>query len=318
MRRIVIVGFEGVVALDALGPAEVFAAARAADGGPAYRVELASIGGGRRATSTSIEVVTRPLERARVGPRDTVIVAGGEEPATLRAMRDERLLAWIRRAAPRVHRIGSVCSGSFLLAAAGVLDGRRAVTHWRGCDRLRAMFPRVSVDADAIFVRDGRVWTSAGVTTGIDMALAIVEEDLGAAAADAIAAGLVLYVRRPGFQSQFSDALSSQLAGSEPMRAAVAWIRAHLRQASVPTLARATGMSVRTLHRRCLEHLDVTPAQLVTRVRVEHARALLTSTRLPLKELADQCGFGSATHLTRACERELGLGARDYRTLHSR
>ena len=157
--------------------------------------------------------------------------------------------------------MASVCSGAFILAAAGVLDGKRAATHWMGCDQLARLFPSVTVDANAIFVVDGNLWTSAGVTTGIDMALAMVEQDHGRALADRVAARLVLYVRRPGFQSQFSDAQVAQSDGSEPLGPAITWARRHLAEADVETLARRAGLSVRTLHRRCLETLNTTPGQ---------------------------------------------------------
>src|SRR5262249_12096773 len=155
-------------------------------------------------------------------------------------------------------------------------------------------------DANAIFVRDGRYWTSAGVTTGIDMALAIVERDLGSAAADAVASALVLYVRRPGFQSQFSDAMIAQQTGASPLGSAGAWIRRNLKSANVDALARATRLWVRTLHRRCQEHLQTTPGKLIDRLRVEHARSLIERGGRSAKVIAGQCGFGSATHLRRA------------------
>jgi transcriptional regulator GlxA family with amidase domain len=209
-----------------------------------------------------------------------------------------------------------VCSGAFVLAAAGLLDGRRAATHWIGAEALQREYPAVSVDKNAIFVRDGSVWTSAGVTTGIDMALAIVEEDHGRALADALAAYLVLYVRRPGFQSQFSAALVAQTEASDPLGAAIAWARAHLDEADVERFARRAGMSLRTLHRRCLDRLATTPAKLLDKLRVEHARTLLATSDLAVKALAADCGFGNPARMKRAFEREIGISPRDYRVLH--
>jgi transcriptional regulator GlxA family with amidase domain len=318
MQRVLIVAFEGAVALDIFGPAEVFSAASPPAGAPAYRVEVVTPGGGETGTSTSVPIVTRDVFGVRARPGDTILVAGGEEAAIVAAMADQELLAWLRRAARVARRVASVCSGAFVLAAAGLLDGRRATTHWRGCARLAHLFPRVSVDANAIFVADGSVWTSAGVTTGIDMALAMVEKDHGRKLADSIAAGLVLYARRPGFQSQFSEALVSQLEDSSPLGAAVAWIRNHLGEASVDRLARASALSVRTLHRRCHEHLSLTPAKLIEKVRVEQARTLLVTTRASAKAVAAQCGFGTATNMKRAFERELGVAPAEYRLLHAR
>jgi transcriptional regulator GlxA family with amidase domain len=209
-----------------------------------------------------------------------------------------------------------VCSGAFVLAAAGILDGKRATTHWSAAGELARRYPAITVDSDAIFIRDGRVWTSAGVTTGIDMALAIVEDDLGRAVADDVAARLVLYMRRPGFQSQWSAALVAQTADSDPLGPAIAWARANLASADVDALARHAGLSVRTLHRRCLEQLATTPAKLIDRLRVENARTLLATSRLPAKTLAAACGFGNPTRMNRAFERQLGIGPREYRILH--
>jgi len=347
MPRVVVVAFEDVQTLDALGPAEVFASVGRRTGEPHYRVVLASVGGGARRMSSGISVDTVDLRALRPRPTDVVVVAGGEEHAIRAAIGDAGLRRWIVRALPVVRRMTSVCSGAFVLAAAGLLDGKRATTHWSACDRLAQAFPRVEVDRNAIFIEQGRIWTSAGVTTGIDMALAIVEQDLGRAVADAVAASLVLYVRRPGFQSQFSDALVAQTSASDPLGPAIAWARANLGAADVGALARRAGLSVRTLHRRCRELLGITPAKLLDKLRVEHARALMATpdrgrhdqrrparggraarrrqetTRTPplspppVKALAAHSGFGNAARMKRAFVRELGIAPRDYRMLHA-
>jgi transcriptional regulator GlxA family with amidase domain len=317
MKRVVLVLVPGVQSLDLTGPAEVFAAARR-DGRPAYCLEFAAVGGGEVEASCGLRVSSKDLLQIRPRASDIVVVAGAPEPAIRAAVADQELLAWLRRAAGAVERMTSVCSGAFVLAAAGLLDGKRATTHWQGVEQLARMHPRVTVDGNAIFVRDGRIWTSAGVTTGIDMALAIVEEDLGRTVADAIAAALVLYVRRPGFQSQFSAALVAQTSSSDPLGAALSWARGHLARADVETLAKRAGLSVRTLHRRCLEHLGTTPAKLIDRLRIEHARTLLITSSLPAKVLAAQCGFGNSTRMKRVFQRELGIGPIEYRLLHAR
>ncbi|MDD9970943.1 MAG: helix-turn-helix domain-containing protein, partial [Myxococcales bacterium] len=190
--------------------------------------------------------------------------------------------------------------------------------HWQACGPLANMFPDLSVDANAIYVNDGRLWTSAGVTTGIDMALAMVEHDHDAALADAVAAALVLYVRRPGFQSQFSQALIGQLERSDPLSQVTAWIRDHLEEADVERVAQAAGMSIRTLHRHCRDRLGLTPAKLIDRLRVEHATTLLSTTDALAKEVADQSGFGTVARMTRAFDRQLGVPPREYRLLHRR
>lgn len=317
MRRVLVLVIDGVQTLDATGPAEVFAAARQGDR-PVYKVEFGSIGGGERVSSSGLRMLTKDLTPMRLQADDTIVVAGADQSKIETAMRDAVLLRWLQRAARSGARITSVCSGAFLLAAAGLLDGKRAATHWLGCKLLSRLFPKVEVDPNAIFVRDGELWTSAGVTTGIDMALAIVESDFDRAAADTIAALLVLYVRRPGYQSQFSQALIAQNEGSDPLGAALAWARANLDRADIEALARRAGLSVRTLHRRCLQHLGTTPAKLMDKLRVEHARTLLTTSALPTKLLAEQCGFGNATRMHRAFVRELGMGPRDYKVLHNK
>jgi transcriptional regulator GlxA family with amidase domain len=316
MRRAIIVTFEGGTGLDVTGPAEVLGVARGKQGEPAYQVIVAASGGGVLSMSSGVRLVTRDLARIRPRQGDLVLVAGGNEAPLLAAMGDARLLRWLRSAARSVERLSSVCSGAFILAQAGLLDGKRAATHWLGCTRLAQMFPKVTVDASSIFVVDGNVWTSAGVTAGIDMALALVEADFGRAAADSIAASLVLYVRRPGSQAQFAEPLLAQLAASDPLHSVVGFIRGHLREANVESVARATGHSVRTLHRRCVEHLGLTPGKLVDRLRVEYARTLLATSEQSAKELATSCGFGSPSHLTRTFQRELGMSPRDYRLLH--
>lgn len=315
MRRVLVLLIHGVQSLDATGPAEVFAAAQKA-GRPFYKVEFGSIGGGERISSSGLRMQTKDVTAMRLQPDDTIVVPGAGEAWIAVAVQDAAILRFLQRAARSGARMTSVCSGAFLLAAAGLLDGKRAATHWLGCKPLADTFPKVQVDPNAIFVRDGDVWTSAGVTTGIDMALAIVENDIDRTVADNVAALLVLYVRRPGYQSQFSQALIAQNESSDPLGAALAWARANLEHADIEALARRAGLSVRTLHRRCLQHLGTTPAKLMDKLRVEHARMLLSTSELPTKLLAERCGFGNATRMHRAFIRELGIGPRDYRVLH--
>jgi transcriptional regulator GlxA family with amidase domain len=315
VQRVVLVAFPGLQTLDASGPAEVFACASRLRGEPCYEVVLASSAGGIVGTTCGFELQTRRLDRIRPRRTDTVLVSGGEDRAVRAAVADERLGVWLSRAARVVRRVGSVCSGAFVLARIGLLDGRRAATHWSACDALRAFRPAVTVDRNAIYVREGKVWTSAGVTTGIDMALAMVEEDFDRALADRIAAQLVLYARRPGFQSQFTEELLAQMKAGDPFGAIMARARSQLRALDVPRLAKLAGLSPRTLHRRCLEHLGITPARLVARLRVEHARMLLSTTDRPLKSIAYESGFSNNERMRRAFERELGVRPREVRLL---
>jgi transcriptional regulator GlxA family with amidase domain len=280
---------------------------------------VAAAGGGPIALTSGITVAARRLETLRPQPTDTVLVAGGADAAIDRAAADPTLMAWVSRAARTVARIGSVCDGAMLIASAGILDGRRAATHWASCDRLARLHPKVQVDREAIFVRDGRVWTAAGVSTGIDMALAMVEEDHGRRLADSVAARLVLFTRRPGFQSQFSEELVAQTSASDPLGPVIAWLRSNLKaRLDVDAVARKAGLSVRSLHRCCLQALDLTPAKLVEKLRVEQARTLLATTRLGTKVVAARCGFGSAPRMSRAFDRALGLTPGAYRMMFSR
>jgi transcriptional regulator GlxA family with amidase domain len=315
-KRVVLIGFDGADGLDLFGPAEVFYAAGRRLGAPVYSVVVAAVGGGSIALSSGVSAAARDLAALRARADDTVLVAGGEDRAMDKAAANATLVEWLARAGRVVRRIGSVCDGAFVVARTGLLDGKRVATHWSSCDRLARLHPAIDVDKEAIFVRDGRVWTSAGVTTGIDMALAMVEEDHGRRLADSVAAHLVLYARRPGFQSQFSEELVAQASASDPFGPVVAWLRANMRNPlDVDKLARRAGMSVRSLHRHCMQELGTTPAKLVEKLRVERARTLLTTTELGTKAIAARCGFGSAPRMARAFERSLGVAPAAYRTL---
>lgn len=316
--RIILAGFDGVQGLDIFGPAEAFAAANRSLGRVEYRVVLATIGGGLIRATSGLEIRARRLESIQPKERDTVLVVGGERAAIRTALASLPLRRWLLRAAPVVRRLGSVCSGAFVLAGAGLLDGRRAATHWSVCRELSLFRPRVTVDADAIFVRDGKLWTSAGVTTGIDMALAMIEEDCGRRIADSAAARLVVYARRPGYQAQFSATLIAQNEASESLARGLERIRnAPTSRLSVIDLAHAAGMSVRTLHRRCQEEFGSTPAKLIERLRTENARLLMTTTPLEAKVVAARTGFENPARMARAFQRTLGMSPRAYRTLFS-
>jgi transcriptional regulator GlxA family with amidase domain len=246
------------------------------------------------------------------GRIDTLVVAGGVGVESARG--DESLVESIRFLARRSRRVTSVCSGSFLLAKAGLLDGRRATTHWSACDLLERRHPAITVDKDAIFVRDGDIWTSAGVTAGMDLALALVEEDLGRGVALETARWLVLYVQRPGGQSQFSAQLSAQLAEHEPLRAAQAWVVEHPDEdLSVEALAARAAMSTRNFARVFRREVGMTPAAYVETVRVERAQRELESSRASIDIIARRCGFGTPETMRRAFHRRLGLGPSDYR-----
>jgi len=322
MRRIVIVAFDGYQPLDVVGPFDVFAGAsdarcNARGQRRAYQLIVASGDGQSLRADNGLGLIPDATLERLIGPGappiDTLIVAGGA--GARRAATDARALRTVRRAAGRARRVASVCTGSFVLAAAGLLDGRRATTHWAYCQRLAAEYPRVRIEADPIYVRDGRFWTSAGVTAGIDLALAMVEEDLGSAIATEVARGLVVFIRRAGGQSQFSAQLSVQAATSGPIRDLQSWIVDHPGAAlDVPSLARRAAMSLRNFSRVFRAQVGLGPAAYVERVRLDAARGLLESSALSIEQVAQRSGFGTPETLRRTLARRIGLTPREYRS----
>jgi transcriptional regulator GlxA family with amidase domain len=300
----VIVTFPDAQVLDVTGPAEVFSVTDRLGDQRAYEVVLASQRGGPVATTSGIELPTRRLGSLR-GPVDTVVVAGGL--GSRAAIRDRALLGSVRRLADRSRRVASVCTGAFVLAEAGLLDGRRATTHWASAGALAARHPTVTVDPRPIFVRDGDVWTSAGVTAGMDLALALVADDLGPERAREVARWLVLYLQRPGGQAQFSAHLDGHVARPGPLQELQAWMAEHLDEdLGVAALARRAAMSERHLARRFREEVGVTPAEHVERLRTEAACRLLETTDDPIEVVARRCGFGTVETLYRAFRRRHG------------
>ena len=306
--------FPDVQILDVTGPLEVFSmATRLAEGGaPRYEVTVLAPEAGAVSTSSGVAIVAGRSIRQATGPVDTLVVAGGL--GTRAAVRNARLVSWIRRTALRARRVTSVCTGAFLLGEAGLLDGRRATTHWAMCDGLQRRFPRARVERDPIFVRDGKVSTSAGVTAGMDLALELVEEDGGRDLALAVARWLVMFLRRPGGQSQFSVQLSAQLAERRGLRDLQAWIADHLDEdLSVPALARRARMSPRNFARAFRREIGVTPAAYVEAQRVESARRLLETAEASVAEVAAACGFGRVETMHRAFRRGVRVSPGQYR-----
>jgi transcriptional regulator GlxA family with amidase domain len=312
MRRVVIAVFPGIQTLDVLGPAEVFATATALKGGgDGYAVEVVAPEPGPLPTSSVPLHPDLTLEACR-GPIDLLLVPGGRGVSA--AARDERLIRWLRDAATRSRRVASVCTGAFLLARAGLLDGRRATTHWASCGELARRHPEVQVDPEPIFVRDGNVITSAGVTAGMDLALALVEEDLGRATALEAARWLVLFVKRPGGQAQFSAQLAAQMAEREPLRELQQWIPDNLAaDLTVPALARRACMSERNFARAFRRETGLTPAAYVEAARVERARIALETGGQPVEAVARLVGFGTVETMRRAFRRRLGVSPGSYR-----
>jgi transcriptional regulator GlxA family with amidase domain len=312
-RLVVIVAYADVQLLDVVGPLEVFSIAnREREHGDAYRVEVVTVDGKPCAGSSGLPIVPHRALAARRGEIDTLVVAGGT--GTVAALQDPVLLRWLQRNAPKCRRVASVCSGAFLLAEAGLLDGRRATTHWEYCGVLADRYPKVTVEPDPIYVRDGNVSTSAGVTAGMDLALAFVEEDLGRDAALRVARQLVLFVRRPGGQSQFSAQLAAQHAQRPGLRDLQSYIAEQPRaDLSVASLAARAAMSPRHFARAFRDEIGMTPAAYVECARVEHARQLLETSELGFAAVAQEAGFGSTETLRRAFTRRLGVAPSDYR-----
>jgi transcriptional regulator GlxA family with amidase domain len=309
-RRVVIVAFDDVQPLDVVGPAEVFhTAARIQP--PGYRVEVVAPSAEPIRTS-SVRLTPDKATASCRGPIDTLICAGGT--GVREAARDDRLVRWVKGAAKRSRRTASVCTGAFLLAKAGLLDGKRATTHWSGCAALAKRYPEVTVEPDPIFVQDGNVYTSAGVTAGMDLALALVDEDLGRDVALETARWLVLFLRRPGGQSQFSAQLAAQAAEREPLQELQAWIPDNLdADLSVPALAQRVAMSPRNLARAFKQEVGMTPAAYVESSRVERARIALETGGEPVELIARRTGFGTVETMRRAFRRRLGVSPGDYR-----
>ena len=305
-RKIVIVGPQPVQVLDVTGPIEVFSNAKG------YEVTIATPGPQRRLETNRRFALSDAVPITEItGPIDTLIVAGG--PGAETGIYDPSFVAWIGEAASRSRRVASICTGAFLLGAAGLIDGKKVVTHWRFCDPLAKEFPRAIVCPEPIFLKDGNIYTSAGITAGIDLALAMVEEDHGNEVALNIARFLVMFLVRPGGQAQFSHMLSHQAVTSKPLRELQVWMLENLREdLTVENLAARLGMSPRHFTRVCLRETNMNPGQFVDRLRVEAAQQLIDSSNMGLKEIADACGFSTADAMRRTFSRVIGITPGEY------
>jgi transcriptional regulator GlxA family with amidase domain len=307
-RDVLVVLFDGLQSLDVSGPVEVFTGA--ALGAPgAYRIRTASVDGGPVRTSSGL-TLTPDLALADAPAPHTLLVPGGEGTRDP----DPRLIDWLRTHAHLARRKVSVCSGALLMAEAGLLDGRRVTTHWNLCDTLARRFPAVRVEPEPIYVRDGDLATSAGVTAGIDLALALVEEDLGRDLALAVARQLVVFLRRPGNQTQFSAQLAAQTAERRPLRDVQQWISENpSADLSVEALAARAGLSPRHFARAFRDETGTTPGRYAERVRLEAARRRLEDTADGIEQVARRCGYGTPETMRRAFLRHLGAGPAEYR-----
>jgi transcriptional regulator GlxA family with amidase domain len=318
-RRIVFVAGPGTEILDLVGPLQVFA--RASDiycrenpgAAPIYSVEVAGLSSRLTLTANcGLRFAVNQTFRQTCGKIDTLLVAGGDaiEQNKVKPEAVRRL----RNLAKSVRRLGSVCTGAMLLGRAGLLDGRRATTHWNWCETLIKRAPRADVDPNPIFVRDENIYTSAGVTAGMDLALALVEEDHGSKLALQVGRNLVLYLRRPGGQSQFSAALSLQSTDRKPLLDLEAWVLDNLNsQLTVPTLAQCVAMSPRNFARVFTQEMKTTPAKFVERLRVEAARRRLEESGSSMETIASECGFGNVNSMRNVFQRTLKIPPGQYR-----
>jgi transcriptional regulator GlxA family with amidase domain len=316
-RTVVIVVYEGVQPLDITGPHEVFAGANAAlahlsPTAPKYRLYVVSVEGGLVVAESGLRLGADPMSTTPSGPIDVLLLPGGS--GVHAACDDRRLVDFVAGAAPRARRVVTVCTGAFLAAAAGLLDGRRVTTHWAMARKLQAKHPAIDVDPDPIYVRDGDVWTSAGVTAGIDLALALVEDDHGAEVAQLVARWLVMFLRRPGGQTQFATPVWNGRPPAGPIRLAQEAIDADPGgDHRVSTLAQRVGMSERHFIRSFNSSIGATPAQYVAATRTEAARRALEATPDTVEAIARRCGFGSGETMRRTFARRLGVSPDAYR-----
>jgi len=313
--RIVLLAYEDMNLLDLAGPLQAFASAarrHSAGGPPLYETVVASADGGMVCTSAGLAFATVSIASLGDAAIDTLLVPGGCAGDTYDA--PPALVGWICQRAGHVRRLASVCTGAFMLAATGLLEGRRVATHWEWAERLRRQYPRVQVDADRIFVRDGHVWSSAGVSAGIDLALALIEEDYGHRVAIETARQMVVFMKRAGGQSQFSAPLTAQAREGGRFAELHAWMAANLHaDLSVERLAEQANMGVRTFARTYVAQTGATPAAMVETMRLEAARRALEDTQQPIKTIASATGHGSEQNLRRVFLRRLGTSPGEYR-----
>lgn len=311
LRNVLVLLYDGVQSLDVTGPVEVFSGAERHPGPARYAIRTASLDGAPVRTNSGLTLAPDgELEGERPGAGTTLLVPGGH----YRGDFEPRLTDWLRAYGGHAERLVSVCTGGLLLAEAGLLDGRRATTHWYVCEQMARDYPAVTVEPDPIYVRDGSVATSAGVTAGIDLALALVEEDHGRELALSVARHLVVYLRRPGNQAQFSAQLAAQTARREPLRDVQHWITEHPGEdLTVEALAERAALSPRHFARAFQAETGVTPGRYVERVRVEHARRLLEEGAEGVAQISRACGYGTPEALRRAFVKTLGQSPAEYR-----
>ncbi|GEC37954.1 transcriptional regulator GlxA family with amidase domain [Sinorhizobium meliloti] len=311
-HKIAIVAMQGVQLLDVIGPSDVFAEANRQSGLGYYSVEVVSTSGSPVRGSSGLALIPDRLIDEEPSEVDTLLVAG--DPLIQERPLTENLLRWVKQTSAKANRVGSVCSGAFVLGEAGLLTGKRATTHWSQASEFARRFPDVKLEPNRIFTKDGNVWTSAGVTAGIDLALAIVEQDLGLEIALRVARELVVFLKRPGGQTQFSTLLAGQMAQKTPIRAAQDFVADNLAaDLTVAALAKRVGMSERNFSRQFKQEVGMTPADYVESMRLEAGRRLSEDTSIPLKRIAIDIGFSDDVPFRRSFARRFGTSPAAYR-----
>jgi transcriptional regulator GlxA family with amidase domain len=317
MRRIIFLLYDGFELLDLGAPSGVFASANSIAGQPLYEVVCMSEGGGVVKSGLGVPVVTQPIADGATGPRDTVLMVGADQGPLMRMRPSAALKSWLAGASEHAERFGSICTGALILARCGLLDGRKAATHWLATSWLERRYPAVSVQNDTLYVVDGTLWTSAGATTGIDMTLAMLERDHGGALMGQVARRLVVYAHRPGNQSQFSPVLDAQTAKDGRFADLVRWMEGHLDQPlSVEILAARAGMSERGFRRHFTAQTGLSPGKFIDALRLDRAKALLAG-GVPVKQVAAGIGFRSEAAFRKAFQAKFALAPSLHRTIHS-
>ena len=309
-RRAVMFVYDGVQVLDVAGTAQALTTANEEGAVPQYDLRLCALTAGTVMTASGFAIMAGSLPRS--GPIDTVFIPGGPGVHRLRLSPDA--ISALLRLSRRARRVCAICTGAFMLAETGMLDSRTAVTHWRSCARFAREFPKIDVDPEPLFIRDGHIWTTAGVTAGIDLTLSLIEDDHGAALASRVARRLVVYMKRPGGQRQYSEPMALQEATAEPYKKLLQSITSRPSEPwTVDNMAAVAGQTNRSFHRKFMTASGTTPAEAVEKIRCELARSLLQTTPLKLAQIAGKTGFGSESALRRALQRQFGVTARDLR-----
>ena len=313
-RRIIFIAYQGIELLDLAGPAAVFSTANAISGRPLYEISVVAPLGDRVLTHSGLSLNSEPLEEMRITASDSVFVVGAYEEQLVAAMKNKTIQQALQSAAKCAERYGSICTGAFLLGASGLLEGKRATTHWAARTRLETAHKKAVIDTSALYVKDGKLWTSAGVTSGIDMAMAIVETDHGTTLKSSIAKQLVVYAHRPGYQSQFSELLTAQLKGDERYRKLIDWLANRLdRKTSVSQMAEYLGMSERSFYRHFTQTFNQTPSKFLEQLKLEACKSLIEAGQ-PIKTVAASIGFRSESAFRTAFKAQFGVTP----TLYSR